>query len=89
MKKAIVKLEDILSLELQCLYDGEKTLKEHIKSVLPFTESEALKSILMKYGESCDHKRQKLDRMFSYLMEEPSSKADTVIGKLWKKPCFV
>lgn len=82
MKNVIVKLEDILSLELQCLNDGEKILKEEIKTILPFTESETLKSILMKYAESSDHKRLKLERMFSYLMEEPSSKANTVMSKL-------
>jgi ferritin-like metal-binding protein YciE len=82
MKKAIAKLEDLLSLELQSLYNGEKILKEEINTMLPFTESETLKSILIKYAESCDHKRLKLDRMFSYLMEEHSSKANAVIYKL-------
>ena len=82
MKKTFTKLEDILSLELQSLYDGEKILKEEINAILPYTESEELKSILTKYAESCDHKRLKLDRMFSYLMEEPSSKENTVISKL-------
>ena len=82
MKKAIEKLEDVLSLELQSLYGGEKILKEEIQTILAFTVSETLKSVLTKYAESCDHKRLKLDRMFSYLMEEPSSNANIVISKL-------
>lgn len=40
MKKAITKLEDILSLELQSLYDGEKIVKDEIQVILPYTESE-------------------------------------------------
>lgn len=82
MKKAFTKLEDILSLELQGLYDGEKILKEEINAILPYTDVEELKSILINYAESSDHKRLKLDRMFSYLMEEPSSKVNTVMNKL-------
>lgn len=85
MKKAIAKLEDILSLELQSLYDGEKILKEEIQTILAYTESEILRTVLMKYAESSDHKRLKLDRMFSYLMEEPLSRTNTVMSKLFEE----
>jgi len=82
MKKAITKLEDALALELQSLYDGEMSLKEKIEEANRDTDCIELKEILKKYAESSDHKRLKLDRMFSYLMVEPSSQGSTIIGKL-------
>lgn len=39
---------------------------------------------MTKYAESSDHKRLKLDRMFSYLMDEPSTKTNTVMSKLFE-----
>lgn len=81
MKKAITKLEDVLALDLQSLYASEVTLKKKIGGIISATDSQQLKEILKKYAESSDHKRLKLDRMFSYLMVEPSE-VNTTIAKL-------
>jgi len=82
MKKSLATLEDALAFELQCLYDGEKRLKDKIKNCIQNLESETLKAVLDKYAESAEHKLLKMDRMFSYLSQEPGSRRNEVMDKL-------
>jgi ferritin-like metal-binding protein YciE len=82
MKKLISTLEDALAFELQSLYDGERRLKDKINSISPAIEQETLNAVLKKYAESADHKRLKIDRMFSYLSQEPDSRINEVLDKL-------
>jgi len=82
MKKAITKLEDVLTLELQVLYTAEVGLKEKAEAFIRDTDCAQLLEILKKYTESSDHKRLKLERMFSYLMVEPEVENVSIFGKL-------
>jgi ferritin-like metal-binding protein YciE len=82
MKKEITKLEDVLALELQNLYNGELSLKEKLEKIIPDTDHGPLQEILKKYAESSTNKRLKLDRMFSYLMVVPVSHSNVIMNKL-------
>lgn len=54
------------------LYHAEENLKEGLSKVTTIIQSVKLQDILKRYLESCDHKRSKIDRVFSYLSREPS-----------------
>jgi ferritin-like metal-binding protein YciE len=81
MKKMIKTLGDVLAMELSALLAGEVILKRKIEGIISDAPSGRLKEILQRYSESSGDKRLKLDRMFSYLMVEPSL-VNTSIDKL-------
>lgn len=84
MKPTISNLTDALAYQLNELYDAEQKLKQAVKTCSQHVSSPALKSELIKYGDSCGDKRIKLERVFNYLMKEPakstSKTMDTLIG---------
>ena len=82
MKKVITKLEDVLALKLQDLYAGEIHIKEKVVELIPYADCARLQEILKKYTDSSDHKRLKLERMFSYLMLEPVIPDHSIIERL-------
>ena len=73
MKQNINTLEEALVLELEALYQAEAKLREGLKKMTTIIQSPKLQDILKRYLESCDHKRTKVDRVFSYLNREPRS----------------
>lgn len=82
MKKSISTLEDALAFELQTSYNGEQILRDGIQACVQELNSASLKTILGKYAESANHKLLKVERMLSYLLQEPEIKRNEVIGKL-------
>jgi len=91
MKQNINTLEEALVLELEALYQAEEKLKEGL-SKTTITHSAKLQEVLDRYLESCDHKRTKIDRVFSYLNREPRSchthVVDELISELYERLKF-
>lgn len=82
MEKSIKTLQHALTLDLQQLYNGETQLRESISAVLHQIRSEPLKTILVQYCESSNHKRLTIDRMLSYLSSGPGTNVNEIIDKL-------
>lgn len=83
--KKVVRLEDALVLELNDLYQTEKKLQEAIPICLTQATSTSLQSEMQKYWASSSDKLLKMERVFSYLMTEPSGKKNMVINSLLSK----
>lgn len=82
MKTNIKTLEDALAYQLQGLLYIEKRVKEEFAICSPEIHSEEVKSEIRNYTESGDDKRQKLKRVFSYLMREPEERKNEVINQM-------
>ncbi|HEY5750731.1 MAG TPA: DUF892 family protein [Chryseolinea sp.] len=82
MKHNINTLEEALVLELESLYQAEAKLREGLSKLTTIIQSAKLQDILKRYLESCDHKRTKVDRVFSYLNREPRSCQTHVMDEL-------
>lgn len=80
--KTINTLEDALIMELENLYCGEEKLKKSFERIDKIIHSEALRGIIRRYAESCDNKKLKIDRVFSYLHHEPHLCTAHVIDEL-------
>ena len=82
MKQNTNTLEEALVLELEALYQAEAKLKDGLLKMTTIIPSAGLQDILKRYLESCDHKRTKVDRVFSYLNREPRSCHTHVVDEL-------
>lgn len=82
MKRSVSTLEDALAFQLRSSYSGEQLLNGRIPTCVEELNSQSLRTVLEKYGESANHKILKLERIFNYLSQEPSSRKNEVIEKL-------
>jgi ferritin-like metal-binding protein YciE len=82
MKYNINTLEEALVVELETLYQAEGKLKEGLSKMITIIHSAKLRDVLKRYLESCDPKRTKVDRVFSYLNREPRSCHTHVVDEL-------
>ena len=80
--KKIANLDDALLYQLRQLYDGEKALADAIPKCSKKVKSIILKDELSAYLDSTQDKMLKLDRAFSYLMNEPTGGRNSVIRKM-------
>lgn len=84
IRTPISNLTEALAYKLDELYDAEQKLKLTLQHCIDQVSSPVLKMELSKYSESCDDKRLKLDRVYSYLMKEPGKHPDKVVDAMVK-----
>ncbi len=80
--KRITELKDVLSHGINLLYNGEKQLKLALADCIELPASAKLKDLLVHYLQQIDDKLLKLQRVFNYLMEEPSTRPNKVMDKM-------
>lgn len=84
MKNLLTNLQEALTFQLKGLYDAEKQLKEAIPKCGLKASSISLRNELNNYAESIDDKLLKLERIFSYLMEEPTGRSNKIMKEFLK-----
>jgi len=82
MKTSVSNLEDALAFELRSSYNGEQLLSGGIQGCIEELDSQQIRMVLEEYAESAGHKLLKLERIFSYLLQEPFGRKNEVIDKL-------
>lgn len=85
MKRTIDSLQKALVYQLQGLLDAETRLKKELSVCTQHVTSTELKAAIQRYFEEADPKLQKLDRIFSYLMQQPVRRKNEVILKMIKE----
>ncbi|MEQ9377636.1 MAG: DUF892 family protein [Imperialibacter sp.] len=81
-KPKITDLKDALSYQVNQLYVAEKQLKKELTDCVSKVASKEMKAELTKYTSLAEDKVLKLERVFNYLMEEPSANSNKVIDKM-------
>lgn len=81
MKTTLRNLNEALSFQMKGMYDAERKLQREIPKCSVKVRSEALKGEIGRYIDSTDDKILKLERIFSYLMTEPSGVKNEIIDK--------
>lgn len=71
MRRAIDSVQNTLAYQLQGLLDAESRIKKELYVCTEEVTSTELKAEIQQYFEEADDKLQKLDRIFSYLMQQP------------------
>lgn len=82
MKTAITTLQGALAYQLQGLSYAEKKVQKEFNACSHHLTSVKLKNEIEKYIDSSDSKLLKLERIFNYLMQEPTKRKNQVIDKL-------
>ncbi|HEY0769905.1 MAG TPA: DUF892 family protein [Sphingobacteriaceae bacterium] len=82
MKKTINTVRDALAYQLKGLVDAETRVRDEFQNCLVQLTSPEVKLQIQDYVSAADNKLQKLDRVFSYLMEEPAPRKNEVIAKM-------
>lgn len=82
MKVNISTLGDALAFRLDELLDAEKKLKASMLNCLDKVSSNPLKQELKAYEKSCVNKIQNLERVYNYIMKEPTESKSKVIDRL-------
>lgn len=82
MKKSINTLQEALVFQLERLLYSEKKVKEEFCLCRQHIVSDELKEQVDKYIDSVNNKLLKLERVFSYLMHEPTSRRNEITDKL-------
>jgi ferritin-like metal-binding protein YciE len=78
----ISTLHEALVHQVDELYDAEKQLEHAISACADKAALPALREEMKYYGASCTDKIAKLQRVYSYLMKEPSIPKNKVIDRL-------
>jgi ferritin-like metal-binding protein YciE len=82
MKTSIRTLQDAFAYQLQRMFYTEKKVREEFESCSKQITSVEVKDEITRYISNAENKLQKLERVFSYLMQEPGSKKNDVIVKM-------
>lgn len=82
MKTSIHTLQNALAYQLQRMFYTEKKVREEFESCSKQITSVEVKDEITRYISNAENKLQKLERVFSYLMQEPGSKKNDVIVKM-------
>jgi len=85
MKKSILTTQDAFTFLLQGMYFIEARLMEELGSCTGQITSTALKDEVKRYRESAHYKQLKLERIFSYLMNDTNARKIEVIDKLMEE----
>lgn len=80
--KSINNLNDALIYLLKELHDGEAVLQQAIPSCSKNVMSDTLKNELNRYKEDSVDKVLKLERVFNYLMDQPTGKRNAVMRRM-------
>jgi ferritin-like metal-binding protein YciE len=82
MKKSINTLQDALAFQLERLIYTERKIKDDFNLCKNHIISAPLKKEINDYINTVDSKLLKLDRIFSYLMQEPLNRKNEITNKL-------
>ncbi|HEY0745043.1 MAG TPA: DUF892 family protein [Chryseosolibacter sp.] len=82
MKKTINTLRDALAYQLKGLVDAETRVRDEFDGCVAQITSPEVKHQIQEYVDAAENKLQKLDRVFSYLMEEPVPWKNEVIARM-------
>lgn len=82
MKTKINTIQDALAYQIKGLLFAEIKVRTEFKACKRQITSAEVKSEVEKYINSTENKLLKLERMFNYLMQEPTSRKNAVILKL-------
>ena len=82
MKKTIRTPQDALAYQLQGLFYTETKVRDEFEVCSPQITSAEVRHAIQEYVGSADNKLQKLDRIFSYLMQEPGPRKNEIIQKM-------
>ena len=80
--RKIIDLNGALAYQANQLFKAEKQLRDGLATCLAHVSSDRLSDEISKYVQSIDDKALKLERVFNYLLEEPSSKLNKVVGAM-------
>jgi ferritin-like metal-binding protein YciE len=80
--KKLANVNDALVFLLKRQYDAECNLKDALTNCSKKVKSSLLKGELEDYGEISRHKIIKLERVFNYLMTEPTGEKNIIIRKM-------
>ena len=81
-KKYLTTLNDVLAYQLSGMYDAELRLRVEVPSCCSCTSFIHLQNEIEKYIEQSSNKITKLERIFNYLMEEPTGHHNSIIEKM-------
>ncbi len=81
MKNKVKTIEDVFINHLQQLFYTETMIKNELSQALQPC-CPRLREEILEYTESSDNKLLKLERIFNYLMREPSSKKTLAVADL-------
>jgi ferritin-like metal-binding protein YciE len=84
-KKYLTTLNDALAFQLSSMYDAEHKLRLQIPLCYPHTSFIHLQNEMVKYTEQSSNKITKLERIFNYLMEEPTGNPNGVVDKMMEE----
>jgi len=82
MRLAIHSTQEALESQLQGLYYIESKVCSELKHCLNHITSDKLRNEINRYGAEGKSKLNKLERIFDYLMYEPSSRKNEVVTKM-------
>ncbi|MFZ6014338.1 MAG: ferritin-like domain-containing protein [Bacteroidota bacterium] len=82
MKKTINTLQDALAYQLQGLLYTEEKVKAEFETCSQQVSSSELRDEMSQYVGSVDNKLQKLNRIFNYLMQDPTSRKNEIIARM-------
>lgn len=71
MKTTIANLNQVLTFQLEGMYEVVKTLQARLPGAIKRVDDPEVKSLLRSYGESLGEQRLKLKRIFGYLLDGP------------------
>jgi ferritin-like metal-binding protein YciE len=82
MKTKFKNKTEVLTYELEGMYDAEKKWMAAFSEINPYISSHDLKKEMEKYAEQASEKRLKLKRIFSYLLSGPYKRKNKVIDAM-------
>jgi ferritin-like metal-binding protein YciE len=85
MKIQLSNLTDTLCYEIEGLYYAEEKLSEAIASCYSEASSMELHRLLVNYERESEHRMLRMQRVFNYLMKEPTHRKDTVVNAMIQK----
>lgn len=82
--KQLTTLNDILAYQLRGMYDAEQKLGTEVPPCCSCANFIHLQKEIKKYIEQASYKIIKLERIFNYLMAEPTGHHNPIIDKMLK-----
>lgn len=81
-RKHFHTLNDALAFQLSSMYDAERKIQQGMAQFCDYTNFIHLQNEIEKYIEQSSNKISKLERIFNYLMEEPTGNTNNIVGMM-------
>jgi ferritin-like metal-binding protein YciE len=85
MKRKITNLTQALTYTLEGMYDSEKKIQKELPELISMLTQGGVTKMLTEYLDASRDKRQKLKRIFSYLLAGPFGKKSLVTKKAFEE----